>query len=282
LWHLLSLDAPTVAALWTWFVARTSHVSLPLASPLATALAAWVLYATDRLLDARQLDGCEVGPRDKLEARHLFHHRHRRLFLRGIAVAAIGVVVLLPRLDPAAIRLYMVEGALLLGWFLVLHATHRAHRLPKEIAVGLFFSAATFIPTVARAPGLRLALLPGAILFASLGSLNCLFICRWEHGDPGLAPRGGRLTSARPVHATTQIALAHLGPLAFGVATLGAALAIVSPAHLNECPISVACALSAVLLLLLDHNRQRLSQLDLRAAADLALLTPLLLLPFPR
>jgi len=65
-------------------------------------------------------------------------------------------------------------------------------------------------------------------------------------------------------------------------AALGAALAIVSPAHLNECPISVACALSAVLLLLLDHNRQRLSQLDLRAAADLALLTPLLLLPFPR
>ena len=56
LWHLLSLDAPTVAALWTWFIARANHIRLPLASPVAMALAVWMLYAADRLLDARLLD----------------------------------------------------------------------------------------------------------------------------------------------------------------------------------------------------------------------------------
>ena len=62
-----------------------------------------------------------------------------------------------------------------------LHATGSAHRLPKEIAVGLFFSAATFIPSVGREPGLRAEFLPAAILFAVLCSLNCLFIYAWEH-----------------------------------------------------------------------------------------------------
>jgi len=272
LWHLLSLDAPTVAALWTWFVARASHVGLPLASPAAMALAVWTLYVIDRLLDARLLD--RAGPRGELEARHLFHHRHRRAFLLGIAVAAIALAALLPRLNPAALRLYLIEGALLLAWFLVLHATRSAHRLPKEIAVGLFFAAATFIPTVARepfarAPVMSLALLPGAVLFAALCSLNCLFIYAWEHE--------GRTTTPQP-HPTTRLALRHLTALASSIALAAAALAAFDTAA----PIAAACALSAALLLVLDRNRRRLSTLTLRAAADLTLLTPLALLPFLR
>jgi hypothetical protein len=46
--------------------------------------------------------------------------------------------------------------------------------------------------------------------------------------------------------------------------------------------IAAACTLAAVLLLALHSNRRRLAQIDLRAAADLTLLTPLLLLPFLR
>ena len=60
LWHLLSLDAPTVAVLWTWFIARTNHVHLPLASLAAMALAVWILYAADRFLDARLLDATHL------------------------------------------------------------------------------------------------------------------------------------------------------------------------------------------------------------------------------
>ena len=69
LWHLLSLDAPTVAALWTVFVARAVRVELPWNVPVAMFAAVWAIYAADRLLDA--------GRQENLEARHRFHGVHR-------------------------------------------------------------------------------------------------------------------------------------------------------------------------------------------------------------
>jgi hypothetical protein len=251
------------------------------------ALAVWMLYAADRLLDARLLSASprEIHLSDQLEARHFFHHRRRRAFSIGIACAGVGIAALLPRLDPAAIRLYLMEGALLSAWFLILHATRSAHRLPKEIAVGLFFSAAIFIPTVARAPGLRAALGPYAVLFAALCSLNCLFIYAWEHGHSSRAQREDWPANARPAHATTRLALAHLNALAASIAIAGVALSFyhpISSPHPDQRPIAVVCSLAAGLLLALDRNRKRLSRVNLRAAADLALLTPILLLPFLR
>jgi hypothetical protein len=278
LWHLLSLDAPTVAALWTWFIARASHIRLPLAVPAAMFLAVWILYATDRILDARILDFAHTAPGDDLELRHHFHHRHRRAFLTGIALASAGLAALFPRLNPTAVHLYLVEGAFLVAWFLVVHTSHALHRppsaqplpaqpLPKEIALGLFFSTAVFIPTVVReAAFLRLSLLPCAVLFAALCSLNCLFICAWESRP-----------SARLPHATTRLALARLPAL-----TLATAIASVTLTLLDRNPISAACALASALLLLLHGNRHHLTRTHLRAAADLALLTPALLLPFLR
>jgi hypothetical protein len=263
-WHLLSLDAPTVAALWTWFLARANRIHLPLASCAAMFLAVWILYVADRLLDARHLHAHPLDAQG-LEARHLFHHRHRAAFLSGIVIAATLLAALLPRLEPAAIRLYLIEAALLFAWFIVLHATGSAHRLPKEIAVGLCFAAAVFIPTVAREPALRLPLIAPALLFAALCSLNCLYIYAWEHAPPH--PQA---------HASTRLALRHLPLLALTTATASLAL-LASPAPR---PIPAAIALACLLLLLLD--RHRLTPTHLRAAADLALLTPLLLLPFLR
>jgi hypothetical protein len=247
-------------------------------------LVVWIVYVVDRLLDARALSEAHHGAmRDDLEARHLFHHRHRRALRVGVAVAAAVLAALLPLLDARAITLYFIEGALLAAWFLVLHATPSAHRLPKEIAVGLFFSAAVFIPAIARAPlsaapGLRLALLPCALLFGALCSLNCLFIHAWEH-------QGGAVVRTRPAHATTRLAIDHLPALAATIAIAGVALAAFdsTAAHQSRlAQIPAASALAVLLLLVLDRNRRRLSRLDLRAAADLALLTPLLFLPILR
>jgi hypothetical protein len=290
LWHLLSLDAPTVAALWTWFLAASSHIRLPLAATLAMAVAVWTLYAADRLLDARRLDAetseglpSNGGKRRELEARHLFHHRHRRGFRAGITLCSLLLALLLPQLAPAAIQLYLVLGSLLLGYFLLIHSpapnAERSNRLPKEFAVGIFFSAATFVPTIAREPSLRPALLPMALLFALLCSLNCLFIYAWEHPAP--TPR---------THPTTGLALRFLDSLTLFTACAGVALAGLSlyahgdaPSRLAPWPIPAGVALSALLLLLVDRlhrGRNRLAPTTLRAAADLCLLTPLLFLPF--
>ena len=274
LWHLLSLDAPTVAALWTWFVARTTHVSLPAYTPLSMFLVVWMLYASDRLLDARRLFSNPLHTED-LEARHLFHHRHATAFLTAILACSIAVAILLPRLSTEALRLDTILAALLFGWFLLIHArsasfssVHR--RLPKELAVGIFFPAAIFIPTIARRPDLRLTLLPHALLFASVCTLNCLSIYAWEHVQPH--------TSA---HWTTRHSTRHLWLLATLVTLGGIVLTVASVlAHSAGWPLSLACTISALGLLLLDCHHHRLAPVTLRAAADFVLLSPLLLVFF--
>jgi hypothetical protein len=268
LWHLLSLDAPTVAVLWTWFIASANHVHLPLYSALAMAVTVWMLYAADRLMDARLLDASPTHHED-LEARHYFHHRHRTSFLLGILAASIALAALLPSLDAEAIHLYLILGGMVAGYFILIHATRNAHRLPKEIAVGLCFAAATFIPTVARRPELRLPLLPSALLFATLCSLNCLFIYAWEHEDHG---------TTLPTHAITRHAIANLPLLTILLTLASTAIAIFDRHAARSIPCAIA--ISAALLLLLHNRRHTIARTTLRATADLALTTPLLLLPF--
>jgi hypothetical protein len=278
LWHLLSLDAPTVAVLWTWFIASANHVHLPISSALAMAITVWMLYAADRLMDARLLDANPTHHED-LEARHYFHHRHRAAFLAGIVIASIALAVLLPSLDAEAIHLYLILGGMVAGYFILIHATHSAaaqqtvaHRIPKEIAVGLCFAAATFIPTVARHPELRLPLLPSALLFATLCSLNCLFIYAWEHEN------SEDQSINRPTHAITRVALLNLPTLTILLALASTVLAIFNRHAARSIPCAIA--ISAALLLLLHNRRHTIARTTLRATADLALTTPLLLLPF--
>ncbi len=276
---MLSLDAPTVAALWVVFIARCAAVPLPWTAPAAMFVAVWMLYAADRLLDARpQVNG--VPPPD-LEERHRFHQRHRGGFLSCIAGISVVLAALLDRIDPRALQLYALLAALLAAWLLLIHTRplpadacplpgDKARRLPKELAVGLFFPAAVFIPTVAREPQLRLALLPVAALFAATCTLNCLFLYAWENPAPRLR-----------AHWTTRWACRHLAAFstsAIALAGLTAWLGSRKPwLHLDVAP-ALACGLSAALLLTLHVQRERLTPLTLRALADVVLLTPLLLL----
>ncbi|CAN5446977.1 hypothetical protein BH10ACI4_BH10ACI4_12140 [soil metagenome] len=269
LWHLLSLDAPTVATLWTWFVARAAGLHLPASALAAMFVAVWMLYAADRLLDARQLFSDPLHT-DELEARHLFHHRHASAFLATLAACAIVLAFLLHHLLPQALELYTILGVLLFSWFLLIHARAAGNRLPKELAVGIFFPAAVFIPTVARLPQIRLALLPHALLFAAVCTLNCLAIYAWEHP-------ASDTNSSTAAHWTTRYATRRLQTLAATITFAAIAFAAITRTT-TLWPLSCAAALSALLLLLLDRQHHRLSPLTFRAAADLALLAPLLLL----
>lgn len=264
-WHLLSLDAPTVAALWTLFIAHSTHTHLPWTSPAAMFVAVWLLYAADRLLDARP------GSSDReLEERHRFHNAHRRTFLTTAALASLALVALLHTLPAATLHLYTLLATLLGAWLLLVHARAlpAPHRLPKELAVGLFFPAAVFIPTVARGPALRAQLLAPAILFAATCTLNCLFVYAWEHPhDRSFA------------HVTTRWATRHLRTLT--VITICASIALAfALRHDAVFTLPSACAISAAILLVLHRFRAQFRRTDLRALADAALLSPLLLFPF--
>jgi small-conductance mechanosensitive channel len=271
LWHLLSLDAPTVAAVWTYFIAAALGVRIPCFAPFAMFLTVWIVYVGDRLLDARQLSFQSFSVK-RLEERHHFHHSHRRAFLVGVAGAALPLAVLLLRIPTKAVHLYLLLGGLLLGYFVIIHAVDKAASVPKELIVGLIFAAAVFIPTVAPRPELGPALVPSALLVATLCSLNCFFIYSWEH-----ELREASLQES--THAITRVALRYLNQITIFVIVGGAVLPLLD----RQTPwmISLACSLSAMLLLQVHRSRRVFSPTTLRATTfDLVLLVPILLLPF--
>jgi hypothetical protein len=264
-WHLLSLDAPTVAVVWTWFVARTSQVALTIELYAAMFIAVWLLYAVDRLLDTA------AGDRE-LEARHRFHHRHRFMFAKAIAAGCLALAALLVKIPEMLFLLYCGLAGLLLVWFAIIHclASNSAERLPKELGVGIFFSAAVFLPGCLGAESERDWLALAAIAFGLLCTLNCLCIYDWEHAEDELAR--AHITTRAGVRALRSVGLA------LTVASLGAA--IFAPQRLAA--VWLATASSTGLLLVLDRRRRDFGRTDLRAAADLVLLTPLLIAPFVR
>jgi hypothetical protein len=105
-WHLLSLDAPTVAALWCWAFGRAARIRLAPWLPLALAMGTWLFYVADRLLDAR------LSPEAALKERHRFHDRYRRWFLATTAPVALVLALLVARMPQSLITSYCVLGAL--------------------------------------------------------------------------------------------------------------------------------------------------------------------------
>jgi len=92
LWHKASLDAPTVAIVWTLGFAFAAGVSLPLWVPALVGLVTWAVYTSDRLLDARSALA-SMQP-SRLRHRHRFHWRHRRLLVALAAASACAALII--------------------------------------------------------------------------------------------------------------------------------------------------------------------------------------------
>lgn len=274
-WHFLSLDAPTVAVLWAWSLARTVRVHPPAAALAILGLGTWLIYVADRLLDGRP-----GAPQLALRERHFFHARHRRTLLMAGSIAGLALLWLVcADMSATARREDAVLFAIALLYFAVVHS----HRLrmrrwfPRELAVGVVFACATSVPAWSRAHAARRELVLPVLLFAVLCCLNCLAIETWER-----SPDSSR---SFPV-------------FTIAVAAIGAAAALtVSSAirNLAQLPLSEAALFSAMLLLTLhlryrsflrrvsDPGARARFLLALRIAADAALLTPLLfVLPWRR
>ena len=256
-WHLLSLDAPTVAALWCWAFGRAVRLHLSPSLPIALALGTWLFYVADRLLDAR------LAPAAALKERHRFHDQHRRRFVAAAIPVLLLLAVLVARMPRSLIAAYCVLGAFSLLYLGLVHLPLRMRgsslrSFPKEFAVAMLFAAATALPAWDEARRSAVApqhhpLLFLCPLFAALCWLNCVAIEDWEQH------RGGR-----------RIPLLALATLAACSATIP---------EMSSDPsrtLTFAALLSAVLFLLLHGSR--LASGGRRIAADLVLLTPLLLL----
>lgn len=257
LWHLLSLDAPTVAAVWTWFVAHAARIALPPVIPAAMFVAVWLLYAGDRLLDG-------ASANEELQERHRFHHRHRRGFIAAMVVAVAILLPLVLAIPWEILKLYLLLAVLLLLWFAMVHrvAPRLRLRLPKEIMPGAFCAAAAFTPVWATVGYRHGELALAAVGYGLLVTLNCWTIFAWEHDEISAAD------------ATTQFGVRWLREATIAGVVISLAATYLAAPHLA--PIFFAIALAAGLLWMLGRARASLRPTDLRAAADLVLLTPLL------
>jgi hypothetical protein len=273
-WHLLSLDAPSVAALWAWMLARVAGVSLPVHAPLLLALGTWLLYVGDRILD-----GLRCPDLRGLQARHRFYARHRIAFVLACTLGTAVLVWFILHSMPARTRRdNLVLAAAGIVYFTVVHfpsnSLRRASRLfPKEFAVGLIFAAATAVPTWSRSPQSVGSLLLVGILLASLAWMNCVAIETWE--------RSGAALSAA-MHPSTRFLGDHFtaGAGALALSSLLAATACLAAGRTTAAGACASVSLSASLLLLLHGTRHALGPLSLRVFADAALLTPLLVFAF--
>lgn len=288
-WHLASLDAPTVAVVWSLAFAWAGGVRLPLWVPLLLALATWAVYVGDRLLDA--LAGLREPAQHTLRDRHRFHWRYRRALLPlAIAAACAAAGIILAFMPPVARARDSVLAAAALAYFSGVHSGRNAWQFPllgprsfpgKEFLVGVLFTAGCVLPAWHRphtlvAPGSTIWVfwIP-AVAFAALAWLNCSCIAWWEGVEacPEQRGRGPAFSDNRSPQSLRSIALA-LAAIDLLLSVLTAA-----SAHPRPAALLAAGATSALLLALLDRMRARLSALALRAAADFVLLTPLALIP---
>jgi hypothetical protein len=280
-WHLASLDAPTVAVVWSLAFAWAAGVRLPSWVPLLLALVTWSVYVADRLLDARR--GLRNQAQHSLRERHRFHWRYRRTLLpMAIAAACAAAGIILVFMPPVARARDSVLAVAALAYFSGVHSGRNAWQFPlrwprsfpsKEFLVGLLFTAGCVLPTWHRphaiaAPGSTIwTFWIPAVYFAALAWLNCSCIARWE-GVEGIA-----FCDDRPSRS--------LRPIAMALPAIGLVLCFLAAtsAHPRSAALLAAGAASASLLALLDRTRARITPLALRAAADLVLLTPLALIP---
>jgi len=262
LWHLASLDAPTVALIWSLSFAWVTDVRLPWWVLFLVPLGVWAVYVVDRLLDARR--GVQLSALEQLRERHIFHWRHRRILVPIAAVSTLIAAWIVFRLMPSTTREH--DSLLAAASFLYFTRVHSGHRflplLPKELLVGAIFTLGCVIPVFSRAH-LSVASWPiliAAVFFALLAWLNCHAIDRWESRD---ANSSGYLVAL---------------PALILTAACSICFALLFASHPRSACLIACGAAAALLLAALDRVRGRITPVTLRATADLALLTPAMLL----
>ena len=263
LWHLTSLDAPTVAVVWSLSFAWVVGVHLPKWVPVLLAIGTWVAYVGDRLLDARA--DFRSGNLGALRERHFFHWRHRHILAPFACCAAVIAAGIVFSLMPAIFReRNSVLAFAALAYFSGVHVPRvRPKTLApfrsKELIVGVLFTAGCAFPVFARihvAAGSLWPLLLLPVFFAALAWLNCSAIDRWE-----------------------SVECTGISSAAFALATFGLLAALGFFLHQPRIAALIfAGSASAALLGLLHLRRSCITPLTLRCAADLVLLVPILCL----
>jgi hypothetical protein len=267
LWpNFLSLDAPLVAVLWQVLLTRDLAVHVKPGEPLVLALCVWLVYVSDRVLDAlRPLKG------DWEPARKSFYRRHLRIAaIAGLCLLSVTIPFAYCILRRSTFYAGLTLAIPLLSYFVLIHLSPLRWRArwPRELVVACLFTSGTFLAIWSSSNRSFYSLWAPAILFFLLCWGNCSAIETWEWQRNVLSEDSAPSRS-------TRWAAHHLTVVGFAIACLAVIMG-----YLALAPIGFAGAalLSGIALALLAEWRPHLPMNALRVSVDLALCTPLLTL----
>jgi hypothetical protein len=265
---LVCLDAPIVAVAWQWLFARVFGAHLTLSLRFLLFLTAWLIYLADRFADTIKLP-----PGSPISLRHRFCREHMMGW--WIAIVVIFLVDASFALRTLDLQMLLLGGVLaaICGVYLFVNQSLGGKWRPlpvKEKAIGILFAAGTTLGVIGQLPGLTGSFGVAVMLFAILCTFNCLLIAAWERELDAAQGKASFLTSWPAVSRFFK-------PIGYGLALVAAVLACFWRFAI---PLWFCLGVSALLLVRLNFA-PGLSRDKRTALADLVLLTPLAILPFP-
>jgi hypothetical protein len=136
--NFLSLDVVAGAICSALFFAKLHHTPVVPNGTLILALAVWIIYSADHLLDAARMQGkASTG-------RHLFHQRYFHIILIGVIVAALVETILITYLPKFVVIRGVVAGAVIVGYLL---AQKQLYPI-KELIAAMLYCVGVLIPLV--------------------------------------------------------------------------------------------------------------------------------------
>ena len=257
---LLGLDAPCVALTWTYGVGRATDRPLVPRVALALFLTVWSIYLGDRLLDVARCQNWQTAT-----GRLRFGRRWWPMFAVLLGCSLMSLLAVLWNGLPAAVLRRGAIVAIGVGLHYLLFVTPVVLRvdLPgKEVGVGLFFPLGAFVCV-----GATLKTLPLFVALVLVVTFNCLVIAARD-------TESDRANDPRAASRWWPTLRRDLGWLGLALTVAAGAMSVVA----HETAFYLAVAVASGALTTLHWRAQRASGDAVRALADFALLTPLVVL----
>jgi hypothetical protein len=261
---LLSLDAPIVAVLWLMLFSRALCVRVPRTETAVLAMAVWLIYVADRILDSFR-----ESERKPLALRHRFYREYRAAFVVPFcAILLLAAWIAWTRLDVRTLRDGVGLSAMVAFYFGVVHlsGSRLQQWFPKELAVAILFCAGTCLPIFTRV---------GRPSGPDLGAFAVFVLVAWMNTAliENMEWRTLREGGLEPPPALTVIVARYVVPLGIAIG-VSAMAAVAMPAFRALRPVLIAEAASALALAALGGSSRRVSSHVLRISADAVLCTP--------
>ncbi|QJW88945.1 hypothetical protein HNV11_05875 [Spirosoma taeanense] len=194
--YYLSFPVVMGAILSNRMASRLSDVEpVHWATPIVLALAVFLIYTVDRLLDVQK-------PDRPLTSRHRFHYQHAPLIWRAVAAASGLALILTFVLPGSVVKFGLVLGgicAAYLGAVFRLPARHPA-LLMKEPLVALLYTAGIWGSVWVQRPVVTGVEIAEAFMFAGIAFQNLLLFAVMENQERPQQPEFSLATAWGETH----------------------------------------------------------------------------------